>query len=702
MDLSTIQVTALSAAANGILIINRNGQIEWSNPAATQLTGYSAAELLGQNPRMLKSGVHSDDYYRKLWDTILAGRVWQGETVNRRKDGSLYTELQTITPVRDERGEITHFIAIKQDISSEKQAQSELEEKNRELLAASQAEQREHKLAESLFQAALAADSSLDLQEVLDRILEQVATAIPCRAALLMILEQGHVRVVRQRGLEHIGELRPILSASHTIQTFRPIRKVAQSMKTLVVSDSYADPERQDVPGLEWVQSYACAPLAFQNEFAGVVLLFSEQVRYFDQSVVVPLEAFAAHASLALEHARLFDKEQSARRTAEILQAASVLLAQSLDLDTVLNNLLDSLDRLVDYDCAMVYLAEKPMEFKLSAKRGEPGGAVLSSKINLDPEFRSKPPWRQLFEEKIGILFDDTLDAGTAEEAETARVNSQSVQLYHCMGIPLISGLTFIGWCKICRKSPERYTTEHLRPAETLAGQAAVAVQNAWLFEQVRSGRERLVSLSHRLVEVQENERRYIARELHDQAGQALISLKVGLSLLEKKVDDPQAVLAIIADLKSQAEAVLDDLHRLAIDLRPVSLDQVGLVEAIRQQINNLKSQGGIEVSFTVLGTYKQLPADIENNLYRIVQEALTNVVRHARANRIQVLLDRRDKCLVIMVEDDGIGFESDLQKNDGHLGLFGMQERAEILGGRLSIDSNPGSGTSIYVEVPL
>ena len=184
MDLSTIQVTALSAAANGILIINRNGQIEWSNPAATQLTGYSAAELLGQNPRMLKSGVHSDDYYRKLWDTILAGRVWQGETVNRRKDGSLYTELQTITPVRDERGEITHFIAIKQDISSEKQAQSELEEKNRELLAASQAEQREHKLAESLFQAALAADSSLDLQEVLDRILEQVATAIPCRAAL--------------------------------------------------------------------------------------------------------------------------------------------------------------------------------------------------------------------------------------------------------------------------------------------------------------------------------------------------------------------------------------------------------------------------------------------------------------------------------------------------------------------------------------
>ncbi|MBI5351044.1 MAG: PAS domain S-box protein [Chloroflexi bacterium] len=123
-----LQSAALDAAANAIIITNREGTILWVNPAWSALTGYSPQEAIGQNPRILKSGFQDEAYYKNLWDTILAGKVWHSELVNKRRDGSLYSEEQTITPVHDARGEITHFIAIKQDISERKRIEEKLKD----------------------------------------------------------------------------------------------------------------------------------------------------------------------------------------------------------------------------------------------------------------------------------------------------------------------------------------------------------------------------------------------------------------------------------------------------------------------------------------------------------------------------------------------------------------------------------------------
>jgi len=118
---------ALESAANAIVICDREGRITWVNPAFTRLTGYAPEEALGQTMRLLRSGKHDQAFYQNLWETILAGQVWHAETINRRKDGSLYVEEQTIAPVRDERGEISHFISIKQDVTARKRAEEELQ-----------------------------------------------------------------------------------------------------------------------------------------------------------------------------------------------------------------------------------------------------------------------------------------------------------------------------------------------------------------------------------------------------------------------------------------------------------------------------------------------------------------------------------------------------------------------------------------------
>ncbi len=245
------------------------------------------------------------------------------------------------------------------------------------------------------------------------------------------------------------------------------------------------------------------------------------------------------------------------------------------------------------------------------------------------------------------------------------------------------------------------------RTAELSRREAELEAANAALSEtsvRLRASWEQTQVFFRQLVDALENERKAIARELHDQSGQSLTSLLIGLGLLQRRADCSADMKERLEDLKQQTEAIMSDLHRLSRDLRPASLDRLGLAPAVRQYLDGFARQHGLEVHFDAVGVYEDVNTspEIKTTLYRIVQEALTNVARHARAQHVGVLLQRSDQYAMALIEDDGVGFDVDATTAMGRLGLLGMRERVEMLGGQLELESAAGRGTTIIAKVPL
>jgi len=446
----------------------------------------------------------------------------------------------------------------------------------------------------------------------------------------------------------------------------------------------------------EGMRSSLTLSLFSQNELMGALHLGATVPGLFTPQHVAIAREVADHLAVAIQNARLYEAEQHARWTAETLRAANLALTQTLDLDTVLKTLLDYLGQLVPYDTASVMLPNEDGRVTIRAACGDVRWIDPAQVRQVSFDLHTQVVLRQVFDTQQSILVPEAHGLAGWER----QPNMEYVRSW--MGVPLVAVGKVIGLCSVSKSRPHFFTQEHLRLTESLAAQAAVAVQNAELFEQVRTGRERLQALSHRLVEVQETERRHISRELHDEVGQALTTLMVGLRLLERDVGPSDKGVARIAELKHMTDEVLENLHRLAMDLRPASLDHLGLVAALRQYIGAFTRQHSLAVQFASIGLEgERLSPPVETALYRIVQEALTNVVRHAQATGVDVLLERRGEHMITIVEDNGVGFDVSAAAQSERLGLFGMKERVEMLGGTLVVESSLGAGTTVVAEVP-
>jgi signal transduction histidine kinase len=223
---------------------------------------------------------------------------------------------------------------------------------------------------------------------------------------------------------------------------------------------------------------------------------------------------------------------------------------------------------------------------------------------------------------------------------------------------------------------------------QSLTNQVAVAIENARLYEQA----SQLAALQ---------ERQKLARELHDSVSQALYSIALGARTARTQLDrDPAKVAEPLDYVLSLAQAALAEMRALIFELRPESLEQNGLVAVLMRQADSLRVRHRVEVT-AHLGDEPPGPLEVKQAVYRIAQEALHNIVKHARASHVEVHLDCRDGVLRLEVHDDGAGFDPD-GEFPGHLGLRSMRERAAQLGGKLVVESGVGQGTRVVAEVPL
>ena len=226
------------------------------------------------------------------------------------------------------------------------------------------------------------------------------------------------------------------------------------------------------------------------------------------------------------------------------------------------------------------------------------------------------------------------------------------------------------------------------------------------LLDELRAKELLRRELLEKVISAQEDERKRVARELHDETSQSLASLMVGLKVLES-ADRLEEVRGKALELRSIADRVLRGVHDLAWELRPSLLDSLGLAAAIQRSAEEYGERLGLSIDCQLTGfNQRRLPPEVETAVYRIVQEALTNAAKHAHAIRVSVVLRHRGTSLLAIVEDDGGGFDVEAVLGaaavEKRLGLFGMSERAALLGGRFSVESAPGRGTTVFVEIPL
>ena len=276
--------------------------------------------------------------------------------------------------------------------------------------------------------------------------------------------------------------------------------------------------------------------------------------------------------------------------------------------------------------------------------------------------------------------------------------------------VPIATSETVLGEMFISCPSEHCFGGTGLQLLVSVGSQLAVAIENARLYEAVRRKEEDISAFLRKYIAAQEDERKRIARELHDETAQSLTALAIAIeTALQKPTNSPAEVKRLLVPARSLTERVSRELDRIIRDLRPSLLDDLGLMEALGWYADNRLKPLGIQVTFETVGTERRLPTALETALFRVTQEGISNIARHSKAENVSLTVEFGDNYVAIDLEDDGCGFDVDstLAKgkdgsDDSPFGLLGMRERTELMGGSLAVESRPGQGTSIRVRVPL
>ncbi len=404
----------------------------------------------------------------------------------------------------------------------------------------------------------------------------------------------------------------------------------------------------------------------------------------------------AALINSQLTAGQMIQAEHSQRLLAESINQISKILTSTLNRDELLSLFLDQLETLVPYDSANVMLLQDGLLYMHAAR----GYEVFSGPVDIS-EITFIPNQTFLMNDVLmgtkPVILNDTHRSPEWTWAPCGE------HIRAWMGVPFRVKGNVIGLFSIDKSTPNFFKEKHAELASALSKHAALALDNALMYAQLQDAHEQLRGLSAKIIDAQEKERQKIAMELHDHAGQALLALRAELKVLRHNLQTSQEKAQEQIDYLDQTVLELNkDLEQLAYDLRPPTLNALGLVSALEQYAADFGRRMKIKTDFIADADIPRLPEEIELVCYRIVQEALTNAGRHARASRVQVTINHFKEMLYLVVMDNGVGFSGPDANGRQGFGLLGIRERLAQIQGYLKINSQPGEGTELVVTIPL
>lgn len=537
-----------------------------------------------------------------------------------------------------------------------------------ELLAREQAVRRE---TEILRDANIALTENLSLERVLGTLLDFLSKLVPYDSANVM-LRDGDAKFVvsalrRYEGFQNVETTRSI---AFDINTNPLLQRICDTKQSVVVSDTHEEPEWQRVSGADHVRNWMGVPLVASGKVIGLYSVDKIQPAFFQPEHERLAETLAARAASAIQNAQLF--EQSQRYVAELEERigerkqAEVALRQSEERYRELFE--NARDAIYVHDLEGNYIRINRAAERLSGFRRD---------------------------ELIGHNFTEFV----------APDHLRYVRESFCLKLAKKGETTYEVdvIAKDGRRVPVEVSSRAIYENGVLVGVQGMARD----ITERKMAQDALQMFSRQLIEAQEDERRRIARELHDQIGQVLTAVKMSLHTVQQVCSASEARSHVKDNIEAVDEA-LRLVRDLSVELRPPILDDLGLVTALRWYVDRYAKRSGLRVQVIIdLPDHgERFSRELETASFRIAQEALTNIVRHANASHIRVQLAKEGNVLLLSIKDNGVGFDLDsLQKRAPRaatLGLVSMQERAHAAGGSVEIKSKVSKGTEVRFRLPL
>ncbi len=682
------------------LLVNSIDGIAWEADATTfqflfvsqqaeRLLGYPLERWVAE-PTFWQDHLYPDD---REWvlaccaEAIAEKRGHELEYRMAAADGRIVWLRDTVMAiVEDDRPKLR---GLMMDITHRKQAEEENKKLNERL------ERRVRELA-ALNKAGQAVVSELDRNRMLELVIEETRELLGVEAASILLCEPACDELVFAAAADSIS--------GHLVGLRMPIDTglagwVVRQRQPVMVNDAYSDPRfyRQvDAQTGLTTRSLLAAPLMIRDEVVGVVEAINKVGGQFTSLDLEVLETMAGSAAIAIENARLFQAEREQRELAETLREVGATLVSTLAVETVLDRILEQVSRVVPHQVSNVMLIEEDQVRVVRSRGYEPFDATVFIDQFVFP-LSTLPIRRQMLETRQPVVVPDI-----QANAQWINVPKKATWLRSYVAAPICVQDQVIGFLNVGSAQPGAFRQEHAQRLRVFAHQAAIAFQNARHFEELQAAAAKLQALSRRLVEVQEAERRNIARELHDEIGQLLTGLKLSLSTVMNM--PPGEIKDGLKEALALASELVAQVRELSLNLRPAMLDDLGLLPALLWLFERYTAQTNVRVIFrhTDLEGQRFAP-ELETAVYRITQEALTNAARHAQVDKVAVRLWANPEALGVQVEDGGVGFEPEAAlAAQNSSGLAGMRERANLLGGQLLIESSPGAGARLTVMFPL